>query len=227
MEKFMENPLLRPPGENMLRLAEVPGANLQNFANPAQRLLADAFPAVGKIKVEEEQRPLLLEEMLPDAAAAGVAALATGYGGRLLGTRSVSLGLSRIGADAATRTIGQLTTRSIGQTAELGIISSSRMTSMPSLRSAIGTAALISAGNYGLDQVMREADPDGKAWYSLNPTTSRPYTSTIFAPTMTESAGYGAACLARGLSGRARMGVVAGSWVVGRIANALEDKLWK
>lgn len=212
----MENPFHRP-AENQLRLPEVPGLNLNNIANPPQRLVADAIinVAVGKTKVVEEQRALLGEDLLTNSATAILSASAMRHGGSLLGsTRYVSMGLSRIGADAGLQTLNK--------TAGISVHSSWRMAQSPSVMSVLKTTALITAGNYGLDQALRSADPNADAWYSLRATESRPYNSTIFAPTLTESAGYGAALMANRLNGRARLGVMAGSWVLGRVSNLLE-----
>lgn len=213
----MENPFHKP-AENQLRLPEVPSLNLNNIANPPQRLVADAIINVAagkKIKIEEDQRALLGEDLLTNSATALLSASAMRYGGSLLGsTRYVSMGLSRIGTDAGLQTLNQ--------TARISMRSSWTMAQSPSPMSVLKTTALITAGNYGLDQALRSADPNADAWYSLRATESRPYNSTIFAPTLTESAGYGAALMANRLNCRARLGVMAGSWVLGRLSNLLE-----
>ncbi len=80
----------------------------------------------------------------------------------------------------------------------------------------------MTTANYGLDEMLRRFDPNGENWYSLQPTELRPYRSTIFAPTIVESVLYG---VAGGLSGKARIGVVIGGWLVGSAANIVENRL--
>lgn len=211
----MENPFHRP-AENQLRLPELPALNLNNIVNPPpQRLVAEAIVnvAAGKTKIEV-QRPLLGEDLLSTSATAVISASAMRSGASLLGgSRHVSLGLSRLGTDAGLQAINPMTGESMR--------SSWTMAESTSLKSVLKTTALITAGNYALDQTLKAVDPKANAWYSLHATESRPYNSTIFAPTVTESVGYGAALMANRLSGRARFGVVAGSWVVGRLSNLL------
>lgn len=211
----MENPFHKP-AENQLRLPEVQGLNLNNIANPPpQKLLAEAIVnvAAGKARVEVHN-PSLCDDLLSTSATALISASAMRSGASLIGgSRYVSLGLSRVGADTALQAVNPMTGESLR--------SSWTMTQSASLKGAVKATALITAGNYALDQALRTADPNANAWYSLRATESRPYNSTIFAPTITESVGYGAAFMANGLSGRARLGVVAGSWVVGRLSNLL------
>lgn len=206
----MENPFHKQ-ADNDLRLPEVPALNLNNIVNPPHKLLAEAVVkvAAGMGKVDAPS-PLLGDDLLSTSATAVISASATRAGSNLLGgTRYVSLGLSRLGADAINPMTGE------------SLRSSWTMAESTSLKSVLKTTALITAGNYALDQALKAADPKAEAWYSLRATESRPYNSTIFAPTLTESVGYGAALMANRLSGRARLGVVAGSWVAGRLSNLL------
>jgi hypothetical protein len=83
-----------------------------------------------------------------------------------------------------------------------------------------GAAAALTLLDYGIDRVLTNSHSN-TAWYSLSPTERQPYASTIFKPN-------GIDAMVTGLSfglpidNRMRFGMVAGGWIAGRVANAVE-----
>lgn len=235
----MENPFLeaqKPNDGNQIAAAAL-NANLNFNAllqqQPRQQLVANEVKVVapvpaGKLGQLSVSRPLLAEEMIVTSAVAGGTATAVGLASELLGPRMVSMGLPRIG-NVAVQTIESGAMKIGSQAIRSDLLAVQRMTSYsstPFLRAAL-TVGTITAANYALDQALTAADPKGESWYSLGPTEGKPYNSTIFAPTIVESVGYGLAYGLRGIGPRGTAAIVAGSWTVGRLSNVLEHRLSK
>lgn len=89
-----------------------------------------------------------------------------------------------------------------------------------------GITALMTGANYTLDSIARKFDENGQRWYSINPTSIGPYRSTIFAPNIVETMAYSVAGGLQ-LNGKARVGLVAGGWVLGRVANIVVERHWR
>lgn len=231
----MENPFVKPIEQPQLPAQIAANAQIQ----AAQKLLQEAVaPQVagngGKV---ETSQPLLAESMLVSGGISGGSAVLASYAS-VFSSRLASSGVARAtlessaqiafnpaSAEVARRllpagiqSVEQGAIRSVAT--NYNVLSSMRMstTSSPFVR-AVGTAALIGASNYALDQALALNDPKAEAWYSTGKG------ATIFAPTMIESVGYGAGMAIPGLDGRTRLGIIASSWVIGRAANLITDKL--
>lgn len=202
----MENPFANlEPQLN----GEATGLRKANANDPAEKLLAEAFarPKTNHTTLEDEvlfakTRPSLSEELVVKTAMGAAIGGTTGYGMSILGSNlrdTLSLGLHGGASESAAR-----------MSAHAGV-----------LRGA-AIAGVMTGINYALDETVRSHDPESKSWMSLAPSVQAPYRSSIFAPTLIESVGYG---LAGGLRGAPLAGVVATSWVVGRAANYLTTKV--
>ncbi len=199
----MENPFKTEP----LVKGEIGGLHQRDVNDPAEKLLADAFRPVktNEVQINEEKRPLLAEQLVPMTAMAAASAGTFGYGAAALGN-----------------SVGEMFTIGLKSSIPSSESLARNLASRALLRGA-GTAAIMTAGTYGIDEMARKYDPNGEKWYSLAPTERNPYHSTIFAPTLVENVAYGLTG-AISLAGKPRFGMLATGWLLGRVTNVIDNK---